>query len=206
MVRSTPRRGRRSGRPRSSNVALNRYKSEQHGHENRLRMIDPTPVNKRPYNSIKLHFVKETDEVGVAFAISVEDIVKVLLNQLGLQAQTATLVTVKLQRVDAWSTSAAGDTLRPAVTAEVSSLVPQLGDPLSPGNAIVHYPVIKSLTDTGSVSNPARVSYSWPLSQRDIPLNKNSNFTVATFSSNTRDSDIFFHVQWSTTDVADPIP
>jgi len=205
MNTNARRRGRARGAANSL-AALNRYKREQHGHENKLNMTDPSAVNKRPFNTIKLHFVKQTDEAGIAFSISVEDIIKVLLNQLGLQTQTATIACVKLQRVDAWATSAAGDTLRPACTAEISSLVPQVGDPATPGNAIVSYPIIKSLTDTGSVSTPARVSYSWPLSQRDIPLNKNSNFTVGTFSSNTKDSDVFFHVQWSTTDVADPLP
>lgn len=190
----------------SAMTALNRYKREQHGHANELRAPDPSKVNRRPFNTIKLHFVKETDQVGIAFAITVQDVVKVLLNQLGMATQTGSLVTVKIQRIDAFATSAAGDTLRPSITMQLSSLVPQLYDPATAGNAVVHYPIIKDLTDTGSVSHPARVSYTYPLSQRDMPLTQNSDFTVGTFSANTRDSDVFFHVQWSTTDVAAPVP
>lgn len=199
----------RNGKTKKSSnfeAALGRYKREQHGYENKLQAIDPPAVNKRPYNTVKLHFIKETDQVGIAFSFTVNDIVNLLLSQLGLQTQTSAIVVVKLQRVDAWATSAAGDGLRPAVTADISSLVPQLGDPATPGNAIVHYPVLKKLTDTGSVSHPARVSYTWPLSQRNIPLSKNSNFTVVTFASNVRETDVFFHVHWSTADVSPPVP
>jgi hypothetical protein len=167
--------------------------------------MDPSSVNKRPYNTVKLHYVNDSDQIGIAFSFTVGDVVKLLLNQLGMATQTGTVVTIKLQRVDAWATSAAGDTLRPSVTADFSTLVPQVGDPATPGNAIIHYPVIKKLTDTGSVSYPARVSYSWPLSQRDIPMNANSDFTIGTFSSNTKETDVYFIVQWSTTDVAAPV-
>jgi len=187
-------------------AALSRYKREQHGHENKLQTVDTPTVNKRPFNTIKLHFIKETDQVGIAFSITINDIVSLLLSQLGLQTKTSSIVVIKLQRVDAWATSAAGDALRPAVTADISSLVPQLGDPATPGNAIVHYPVLKKLTDTGSVSRPARVSYTWPLSQREIPLSKNSNFTVVTFASNVKETDVYFHVHWSTADVSPPVP
>lgn len=203
MVRSRGRRGR--GRGRGAVRVMNSHKRELHGHANNLRMVDPPSVNKRPFNTIRLHFVKETDQTGIAFAISVSDIVKLLLSQLGMATQTGSIVNFKLQRIDAFATSAAGDTLRPSVTLEASSVVPQVGDPATPGNAIVHYPVIKSLTDTGSVSKPARVSYSYPLFQRDIPLNSNSNFIVANIASNTKDTDVFFIVQWNTTSVAVPV-
>lgn len=199
-------RNGKSKRSAHFEAALGRYKREQHGHENILQAIDPPAVNKRPFNTIKLHFVKETDQVGIAFSFTVNDIVNLLLSQLGINTQASAIAVVKLQRVDAWGTSSAGDSLRPSVTADISSLVPQLGDPATPGNAIVHYPVLKKLTDTGSVSRPARVSYTWPLSQREIPLSKNSNFTVVTFASNVKETDVFFHVQWSTTDVAPPVP
>lgn len=187
-------------------MALQRYKSEQHGHANQLRAADPSAVNRRPYNTLKLHFVKEVDEAGIAFGLAMTDIVKVLTTQLGLSAQSNSIITVKLQRIDCWATAASGDTLRPSVKVEVSSLVPTLADPATAGSAIVHYPLLKILQDNGSVSKAARVSYSWPLAMRDIPLTENSNFVVATVAANTKDTDVYIHVQWSTVDVANPIP
>jgi len=170
-------------------------------------MADPTAVNRRPYNTLKLHFVRDTDETGVAFGLAMTDIVKVLTTQLGLAAQSNSIICIKLQRIDCWATSAAGDTLRPAVTVDVSSLVPTIADPATqPTTATIHYPILKKLMDVGSVSRAARVSYTWPLAMRDIPLTQNSNFVVATVSSNTKDTDCFIHVQWSTTEVAEPIP
>lgn len=199
-------RGRRRGNGSALAVAaLNRYKREQHGHVNNLRALDPSMTNKRPFNTLKVHIYKESDESSSSFTITVADVVKAMLTQLGMAVQTGSLAVVKLQRMDVFaadSTSGSGQYIRPTVSVQLSSIVPQLGDPATAGNAIVHYPVLKDMSDVGSRSKPARVSYTYPLSMRDTPLNMNSNFTLGSVFSNTRDVDVFVHVQWSTTDVA----
>lgn len=94
--------------------------------------------------------------------------------------------------------------MRPAVNADFSSLIPQCGDPTTPGVAIVAYPLIKRLEDLGGVSSAARVSYTWPKSMSDVPLNKNADFVIAEVASNMTEIDVRWHVQWSTSDVATP--
>jgi len=192
----------------ANNTALNRYKREQHGHENHLAAIDPPPVNTRPFNSIKVHYVQETDQQGIAFDITTQGISKFLLSQLGLTTQAQSIVVMKIRRIDVFATQnqQQDNNVRPACTIDCSSLVPQLADPATPGNAVVFYPILKKLSDIGSQSKPARVSYTWPLSQSDVPVTQQANFTVCTISSNVKATDVYIHLHWSTTDVGVPTP
>jgi len=194
---------RRGGASVPALAALNRYKREQHGHVNNLRALDPSMTNKRPFNTLKIHIYKESDEASSSFTITVADVVKAMLTQMGMAVQTGSIAVVKLQRIDVFASDTGSNVYkRPTVSLQLSSIVPQLGDPATAGNAIVHYPILKDLSDVGSRSKPARVSYTYPLSMRDTPLNLNSNFTLGSVFSNTTDVDVFIHVQWSTTDVA----
>jgi hypothetical protein len=141
---------------------------------------------------------------GTSIGLQVSSLSKALASQLGLQAQTQTIINIKLIRCDVWAISKANSTVRPAVNADFSSLIPQVGDPTTPGVAIVAYPLIKRLEDLGGVSSAARVSYTWPKSMSDVPLNKNADFVIAEVASNMTEIDVRWHVQWSTSDVATP--
>lgn len=181
---------------------LNIFKSEVHGHANNLRALDPPKVNRRPFYSI---VVKQTlQSTGTSIGMQVSGIVKSLLGQLELAAQDATKITIKIKRCDCWAINKSNSTVRPAVNADYSSLVPQVADPTTPGNAIVAYPNIKRLEDLGSTTKAARVSYTWPLAMRDMPLNQNADFVVLETASNMTEIDVFWHIDWSTNDIASP--
>jgi len=137
--------------------------------------------------------------------LEVSAVVKALAAQLGLAANTNTILNVKVQRCDVWAVSKANSSVRPSVNCDFSSLVPIVGDPVTPGNAIVVYPLLKRLQDLGGVTSAARVSYSWPKHMADIPLNQNADFVVIEVSSNMTEIDIRWHLQWSTTDIATPV-
>lgn len=186
-------------------AALNRYKREQHGHENNLRALDPPSTNRRPYNTLKIHIQKLFDG-GETYELSVEGVVKAMLSQLGMSSQTGTLVVIKVQRIDAFASEVSDvqSAHRPIIEASFSSIVPQLGD-LYSTQTHVHYPVLKALSDVGSSTKPARVSYTYPLSMRDTPLNPKSNFNLGSFYTNANELDVYVHVLWSTADVAPPI-
>jgi len=143
---------------------------------------------------------------GQSIGIQVTDLVKQLLGQLGLATQDATLITIKLKRCDVWAVSKANSTVRPAVFADFSSIVPAVADPTTPGNAIVAYPLLKRLQDIGGVSSSARVSYTWPLSMADIPVTQNADFVLVTVASNLTEIDVRWHVEWSSVDIQDPTP
>jgi len=102
--------------------------------------------------------------------------------------------------------SKANSTVRPAVFADFSSIVPAVADPTTPGNAIVAYPLLKRLQDIGGVSSSARVSYTWPLSMADIPVTQNADFVLVTVASNLTEIDVRWHVEWSSVDIQDPTP
>jgi len=142
---------------------------------------------------------------GTSIGLEVAAVAKALTSQLGLAANDNTIINVKIQRCDVWAVSKANSTVRPAVFCDYSSLVPACGDPTTPGNAIVAYPILKRLQDIGGVTSAAKVSYSWPKHMADIPLNQNANFVVIEVSSNMSEIDIRWHLQWSTADIATPV-
>jgi len=181
---------------------LGLLKSALHGHENKLRALDPVSLNRRPYNSLVVQQTLISE--GTSIGVQVSGIVKALLGQLGLATQDATLINIKIRRCDCWAASKANSTVRPAVSADFSSLVPTVADPTTPGNAIVAYPNMKRLSDLGGVTSAARVSYSWPTAMADIPLNQNADFVVMETASNITEIDVRWHVLWNTADIASP--
>jgi len=196
------RSNRGSRRP---NIArsLNLLKSELHGHANNLRALDPPKINRRPFQSIVVQQTLLSS--GTSLGVQISGIVKALLGQLGLATQDATLITIKIRRCDFWAVNKSNSTVRPAVNADFSSLIPQVADPTTPGNAIVAYPIMKRLADLGSITKASRVSYTWPLSMRDMPINQNADFVVIETSSNMTEIDVHWHLDWSTTDIASPL-
>lgn len=196
-----PTRGRGANR-RSITRSLNLLKSEMHGHANNLRALDPPKVNRRPFQSIVVQQTLLSS--GTSIGVQVTGIVKALLGQLGLATQDATLITIKIKRCDCWAVNKSNSTVRPAVNADFSSLIPQVADPTTPGNAIVAYPIMKRLEDIGSTTKAARVSYTWPISMRDMPINQNADFVVMETSSNMTEIDVHWHIDWSSNDIASP--
>lgn len=182
---------------------FNALKRSLTGYETKMRRLDPPPVNRRPYYPLVIGQTYVSD--GSALEVQVKDVVKALSTQLGLSAQTATALTVKMQRVDCYAVSKADSSVRPSISVDYSSLVPCLGDPTTPGVAEVSYPHIKRLNDVGSVAAAATTSYTWPQAMRDIPLTQQSNFTLFEFSTNLTEVDVRIHVLWSTSDVASPV-
>eukprot|EP00088_Acartia_fossae_P050575 TRINITY_DN56684_c0_g1_i1.p1 TRINITY_DN56684_c0_g1~~TRINITY_DN56684_c0_g1_i1.p1 ORF type:complete len:204 (-),score=3.14 TRINITY_DN56684_c0_g1_i1:215-826(-) len=202
----TGRNNRRRGGANAA-VQLERFKREVHGHKNRLRRLAPPMINHRPFNTLCVHFPMVASAVGQDFQVDVDVLTKRLLNQLGLATQDASVVVFKLQRLDAYATAMPDETYndRPSINVEISSLIPAVGDPTTPGNAIVHYPVLKRLADQGNVSDSAKISYTWPIHMRDTPITNQSNFTIVQIGINVKTADAYFHVHWSTLDVNTPV-
>jgi len=143
---------------------------------------------------------------GTSVGVEIKGIIASLAGQLGLPDQAKSNLVIKLQRVDLYALSKANSDVRPAMTCDYSSLTPTLGDPQTPGAAEVVYPLLKRLRDIGGVSTAAKVSYTWPLSMRDIPLQQSANFVAFETSANVTEIDARIHLLWSTADVATPIP
>jgi len=201
------RRARPRGVTAASNCrdsAVSSLKRELHGYQNKLTHLAPPQVNRRPYNTIVVAQTYLSD--GTSIGITVSNIVKALISQYGLVTQNAASITFKLRRVDCYAVSKANSDIRPSVNADYSSLVPSVGDPTTPGNAIVSYTLLKRLADIGNVAEAACVSYTWPLAMRDIPLSQTADFVLVTAATNVTELDCRFHLSWSMADIADPIP
>jgi hypothetical protein len=173
------------------------------GHENKIRKIDPGPVNRRPYYPI---VVGQTyTSTGAALSLNVSDIVKALTTQLQLAAQDTSIIVIKIQRIDCYAVSKADSSVRPSISVDYSSLIPTLDDPTTPTVAGVAYPHLARLNDIGSVAKAASTSYTWPQHMRAMPLTTQSNFTVLDLATNLTELDCRFHLLWSTADIATPV-
>lgn len=182
--------------------AVRELKRSLHGHKNELRHVAPPQITKRPWYPLVVNTVIAS--TGVETFYSPLDIVNILSDQLGLSAQTKTVVNIKLHRVDVYGMATASSTDRPAVALDVSSLIPGVGDPVG-STSEIFYGVIKKLTDLGNLSESAKVSYTWPAHMADIPLNSNVNFTCVAASGNVANVTVRFHLLWSTSDTAAPV-
>lgn len=194
-------RGRGNGR-RTAIGVVNGLKSALHGHANKLRHLAPPCVNLRPFNSIVVTHV--IPSAGVEYFIKASAIVEYLQNQLGLQAATNTKIVIKLKRIDFYAIPIGPSSDRPACNMIVSSLSPIVGDPVTPGNAIVSYGNLYSSTDVGNLQECAKLSYTFPLHMADIPISTTADFNVCEVASNMTNAELRFHIQWSTVDDAPP--
>jgi hypothetical protein len=182
--------------------AVRELKRSLHGHKNELRGMAPSEVTKRPWYPLVVNTVIASAAVETFY--SPADIVNILSAQLGLSSQTKTVVNVKIQRVDVWAMATGASSDRPAVSLDVSSLVPGIGDPVG-STSEIFYGIIKKLSDEGNLSESAKVSYTWPAHMADVPLNSNVVFTVVATSGNVPNVQVRFHLLWSTTDIAAPV-
>jgi hypothetical protein len=183
--------------------AVRELKRSLHGHKNELRTVAPTEVTKRPWYPLVVNGV--IAGAGLETFYTPADIVNILSNQLGLSAQTKTVVNVKIQRVDVWGMATAASSDRPAVSLDVSSLIPGIGDPVSTSVSEVFYGIMKRMSDQGNLSESAKLSYTWPAHMADIPFNSNVIFNVVAASGNVENITVRFHVLWSTSDIASPV-
>jgi BRCT domain type II-containing protein len=135
---------------------------------------------------------------------SPSDITNRLIDQLGLISQNKPVINVKVQRVDAYVMPTGASTDRPAVSMDVSSVTPGIGDPATPGAAEVFYGILKKLSDQGNLSDAAKVSYSWPRHMADLPLSSQANFQLVGVAGNLANTTVRFHLLWSTTDIGAP--
>jgi len=181
---------------------MNMLKRSLHGHKNNLRHMAPPQVTRRPWYPLVVDYT--TPNAGVETFFTPSEICNILVSQLGLPSQASSIVNIKVQRVDCYSIPTGAATDRPFVSIDVSSVIPSVGDPSTPGAAEVFYGILKKVTDQGNLSEAARVSYTWPAHMADIPLSSQSVFSLVASSGNQANTLTRFHLLWSTTDSATP--
>lgn len=193
-------RGRRSAPTVRSQLA--QLKRSLHGHSNKLTWMAPPQVTLRPWYPLVLQYV--VPNAGTETFFTPSELCNTLAVQLGLPSQASSVLNVKVSRVDAYCLATGASTDRPAITMDVSSLSPSVGDPATPGNAEVFYGILKKLSDQGNLSDCAKVSYTWPAHMADIPLSSQSVFSLAAVAGNLANTSVRFHLLWSTSDIATP--
>jgi len=180
------------------------------GHTNPLSGLMSAPaVNLRPWFSIIVSHV--LDAAGTAYSWSPKDIGTFLVTQLGLtnitgvdSAKIVSQINIKLKRVDLYAASGLAATDRPSCSLKLSSPIASIGDPTNPGAAEVFYPVIKSLEDVGTLSEAAKVSWTYGTSHQEMPLSTDSSFTIVEAAANVKFSTIRFHIMFNFGDDAPP--
>jgi hypothetical protein len=144
-------------------------------------------------------------EAGVEVFFTPSELCNILVNQLGLPSQASSVINIKVQRVDCYTTPTGGATDRPFCSIDVSSVLPSIGDPASPGNAEVFYGIMKKIADQGNLSDCAKVSYTWPAHMADIPLSSQAVFSLVASVGNQPNTLTRFHLLWSSSDIATPL-
>ena len=161
----------------------------------------PAQFTARPYYALTLNLVNAN--ASEEYYYTNQDVINGIVAQLGLNAGDASTISVKLQSVESWAVPTASSADRPSVEMEVSSLIPQVEDTTTAPVAI-SYPILKVLQDTGTLSEAAKVGFTWPLAMRDMPLGNTANHVVFASSGNVAFTTIRCHLLWSTSGEAVP--
>jgi hypothetical protein len=184
----------------SAKQQIQTLKRSLHGHANKLSHMAPPQVTKRPWYPLVIDIVIPT--AGNEVFYSPSDLINSLTTQLGLPSQASSILNMKVSRIDAYSIGTGASTDRPAISMDVSSVTPSIGDPTTPGNAEVFYSIIKKLTDQGNLSESAKVSYSYPRHMSDQPLSSQSGFSIFSVAGNQANTAVRVHCHWASTDTA----
>jgi hypothetical protein len=184
--------------------SLANLRRELHGHKIRNVALDPPVINERPWYPITLTF--DITGASTTFQMEVSTIIKRLISQLDLSAQTVSKICVKLNSIYGWAYQYGPATDRVDINGAVASLTPTLSDDAQSANNQVHYPFEYQFKDFGTISRPAKFGYKWSMMDSEQPLFASSNFIVGVFASNAQNSTIHLNLEWSTLDVVPPVP
>lgn len=199
------RRGRRTANGSSMQTLRRDISTKFYGQKLNLRGLGPAPLVQRPWYPLKVHLYHREDSAkAIEVQFTITNLVGALAAQLGLTTQDKAKITIKAQRVEAWSVGLAPNNDRPSVAMDVTNPTATLSDPTS-GSSAVHYGVAARILDQGSRLEPARAGFIWPVAAQQTILNQQSDFNLVTVTSNTGGIDCFITVLWSTTDVQAPI-
>lgn len=167
--------------------------------------MDPPQLSLRPWYPLTLNIPIQNS--GVEDRFTPAAIASAVCSQLGITTQNATKLNLRFKSVELWSPAVGSDQDRPSCNMNVSSLIPALDDLATPTSPVgVTYSTAVRLADVGTLSMPAKCGYVWPPSQRNIAISGAISFSVIeTVKSGGAYATLRIHLDWCTTDIADPI-
>jgi len=190
---------RNGNRPMSETTGSrvkNRIMREVRGGNTPVARSNPPKVNMRPWYPL---VVELRYEQGVSHTVTVVELLEAVTKQLGFQSVTSKELCVRLHMVRAWAVPEQRDAYIEMYT---SSLIPTVQAAVG-GSA--QYGIVNSITDTGSVTDWAKVGYNWPVAQSDVLLTQTADFQVSEFVGPTDNGlVVHYHLHWTTTGRADP--
>lgn len=177
----------------------NRIMKEVRGGNAPVGKPNPPKVNRRPWYPLVVEI--PVDDASTPYQVSVTDLLDATAKQLGFQPETAKELCVRLHMVRVWA-APDGTGNKSSIRMSTTSLLPTMA--ATTGGA-AQYGIINKVTDTGSVTDFAKVGYNWPLAQSDILLLYSADFVLNEFQSNASDDVVVhYHLHWTTTGTADP--
>lgn len=143
---------------------------------------------------------------GNTLFVTANMLIQRIAEQLGLGDQARALMTVKIRSVHGWAYMYGNSTDRVSINGSVSSLVPAIADQLNPSEYTnASYPILYKFQDFGTLNRPAHFGYVYPRSMQEVPLTGQSNFTVLACAQNSVNGTVQFQLEWSTSDLANPV-
>merc|ERR1712000_9321 len=190
------RRGNQMSETTGSRVK-NRIMKEVRGGNAPVAASNPSKVNHRPWYPLVVEMVltagPEDDRL-----VTVKELIDAVAKQLGFQPETAKELCVRLHMVRAWAAPQGGNEVD--IDMATSSLIPTLA---TAAGGTAQYGVLNQVSDTGSVTDFAKVGYNWPIAQSDVLLTYTADFVVSDIQSSSDKVTVHYHLHWTTTGRAD---
>jgi hypothetical protein len=129
-----------------------------------------------------------------------------IATQLGLSSQAKANMVVRVREFRCWAYQYGPATDRVDINGEVGTTFPSVSDPVAvpTQTPVIHYGVVQKFRAFGTISEPARYGYTWPLSAQQVPIYQDSDFTLVNLVSNSGNATVHVHVLWSTAEVQPP--
>lgn len=196
---------KRQGRGRSGVAAVTQLRTQLNGGKSTPRSVDPPQVTLQPWYPLVVNI--QQGSPGTAKSYNVSNLVDRLVAQLNLSVQSKPDINVRIKRVVIWNAAIPSDDDRPSVNLKMSSFIPVVADPVSPGpTADVDYPIFMSATDAGSLSRPAKAGITLPMLQAKQVLSNANQFTVfEAVGGGGKFATIHVHLEWCSSGVATPV-
>jgi hypothetical protein len=151
------------------------------GHEMKFA-ADPTAFVELPWNSFTYDQTVTTGTDDQSVAVTSAAIIAFMRPRLGL-SETANL-RIKVQTTKFWATARGPRFARPELRGQFYELAGQSSPPL----------LRSVIRDAGTMNQPARVGYEYPITDRKEVLNSAQNYQIAEAECKNSGTDVNFRV------------
>lgn len=185
---------------------LDHWKREARGFTIQNLPRDPPSYTDRPWNKLILNhtFLTSGSDPAVEYVVTTFDMINFICGQIGLQDITdaqKSRINFRMHSVKYFvpygNPNNKGNT--PFATMEVSGRTPQIEDTANTATTVkgVSYPLMKKVSDRGSIGKNAACGFVYPKYEQDIPFCRFPEATVLALGANRNETTLRVNLSWS---------